>query len=442
MWRSLLLIGLASGTAVAAAPAQPAKQPVSASRQVDAGIVIADLRRILRSNYVLPEVRPKLDAALESGLKSGRYKVADPAELVNRINADLNAVAHDKHLGIKFDPAQQAELASRPPGSGADDAPPTADDVRRASSINHGIQSLRMLPGNVRYMEYNGFVWAGPKTAEALDNAMRFLRDGDAIVIDLRQNGGGSPEAVQYLVSHFLEADRKIVTFYMRGDPAEPLSTISSLPAGRMVGKPLYVLTSSHSASAAEEFVGHVAGFKIGELIGETTAGAGYRNEFFPVAGGYVISVSVGRAVLASTGKDWEGIGIAPTTKTDPDKALDLAQVHAWRAIAAKASVDQRRILEANAALLDAKLNPVPTALPLTSYAGTYGERSLTVAGDRLEWRRGDGPKLQLVAVGPNEFSFDQDPLSRVVFAVAGSNVTGFKMVRADGSTVEARRQP
>jgi C-terminal processing protease CtpA/Prc len=139
------------------------------------------------------------------------------------------------------------------------------------------------------------------------------------------------------LVSHFLGANRPIVTFYMGANKVDRLSSLPSVPAGRLIGKPLYVLTSSHTASAAEEFTGHIAGFKLGEIVGETTAGAGFRNEFFPVAGGYVISVSIGRAVLASTGKDWEGVGIAPTTKIDPSKALELAHSHALRRVASTA---------------------------------------------------------------------------------------------------------
>jgi len=341
---------------------------------------------------------------------------------------------------MHYDPREQAGLAARPAGAGADDAPPSADDIREATRFNHGITELKVLPGNIRYMNYQGFMWAGPKTAEALDNAMRFLRDGDAIIIDLRQNGGGSPEAVQYLVSHFLDPNRKIVTFYMRGDPASPLSSLASLPAGRMVGKPLYVLTSGMTASAAEEFTGHVDGFKLGEVIGETTAGAGYRNEFFPVAGGYVISVSVGRAVLASTGKDWEGVGIAPSAKIEQGKALDVAQAHALRRLAQSAPADEKSRLETRAAVLDAQLNPVATALPLATYAGIYGERSVTLDGNRLSWQRTGGPKSTMIAIGPNEFSFNEDPTSRIRFTVAGNAVTAVQLVRGDGSKVDAAR--
>ena len=421
--------------------AQPAA-PIATAAQVDPQKVVDNVRKILAANYVLADVRPKLDAALVQGMATGNYNVTDPGVLADRINADLSAVAHDKHLGMHYDPTQSAELAARSPGAGADDAPPSPEEIRQATRFNHGITELKVLPGNVRYMNLVGFFWGGPKTAEAYDNAIRFLKDGDAAIIDLRENGGGSPEAVQYLVSYFLKADQPIVTFYMGANKVDKLSSLASLPAGRLVGKPLYVLTSGGTASAAEEFTGHVAGFKLGEIIGENTAGAGFRNEFFPVAGGYVISVSVGRAVLASTGKDWEGVGIAPTTKIAQDKALDLAQVHALRKLAETATGDEKKIYQASAAVLDAQVNPVATALPLPQYVGTYGIRSISNDGGKLVFQREGGPKNPMVAVAANEFAFVNAPLERVKFKVTGNSATELELIRGDGSRVVAARNP
>lgn len=430
-------LSLAPGSSAAWAEAAP----VPTEAKIDGRAVIADVRKIIATNYVLPDIRPKLDAALAKGLADGRYDdVTDPLVMAERINADMSAVAHDKHLSIQYDPPQSKQLASRPTGAGADDAPPSEEEIRAATKFNHGILQLKVLPGNIRYMETMGFFWGGPKTAEAYDNAMRFLRDGDAVIIDMRHNGGGSPEAVQYLISHFLKPNTPLVTFHMGANKVDKLSALPSLPAGRLVGKPLYVLTSGMSASAAEEFIGHVAGYKLGELIGENSAGAGFRNEFFPVTGGYVISVSVGRAVLASTGKDWEGIGFAPTTKTEVDKALEVAQVHALRRIASTAKAEDKRSLEARAAVIEAKVTPVATALPLNNYAGAYGERSVSANNGQLFWQRGNGPKIAMVAVAANEFTFEDDPLTRVKFSVAGSGVTGLELLRGDGSKVVASR--
>ncbi len=428
---------LALISASGAAMAQPSN---TGEPQVDAQKTVADVRRIIAANYVLADVRARLDTALAQGLASGRYNVTEPRALADRINADMAAIARDKHLGMRFDPAEQARLAALPPGAGDDDAPPSAEEIRQATQFNHGILEMKVLPGNIRYIDLVGFFWGGKPTAEVYDNAIRFLRDGDAAVIDLRQNGGGSPDAVQYLVSHFLEPDRPIVTFYMGANKVDHVNSLASLPAGRLIGKPLYVLTSGGTASAAEEFTGHVAGFKLGEVIGATTAGAGFRNSFFPVTGGYVISVSIGRAVLASTGKDWEGVGIAPTTKIEPDKALDVAQLHALKRIASAASGGEKRRLTAQASVLEAKLNPVKTALPLDRYAGAYGERLVRLDGDHLAWQRGEQPKVAMIAVAPNLFTFSEDPLTRVQFLVTGDRVTGLKLVRGDGSTVDAPR--
>jgi hypothetical protein len=431
-----VMLAVTSTTSVAQTPAEPV-----AATKIDSRAVVADVRQILAENYVLADLRPKLDDALAKGLASGRYNVTDPAMLAQLINADLGGVAHDKHLGMHYDPNEAARLASRPPGAGADDAPPSEEEVRQASRFNFGIMQMKVLPGNIRYVETLGFFWAGSRTAEAYDNAMRFLRDGDAAIIDLRNNGGGSPEAVQYMISHFVKASQPIVTFYMGAGRVKQMSALASLPAGRLVGKPLYILTSDHTASAAEEFTGHVAGFELGEVIGSKTAGAGFRNEFFPVAEGYVISVSVGRAVLASTGKDWEGVGIAPTTEVAPDKALEVAQIHALKKLAASASGRDRQVLEARAGVLEAQLDPVATALQLDRYAGTYGERLVTVDGGALHFQRQGGPKVALVAVAANEFSFAEDPTTRVRFTVAGEKVTSLELVRGDGSRVQAERQ-
>ena len=434
-----LSFGLGGPVLAVAQPAPRASAPTSA--KIDGRAAIVEIRRVLAANYVVPDVRAKLDVGLAKGLAAGRYDISDPNLLVDRINADMKAVTPDKHLNISYDPRAAAQLATDRARAGpADDDAPTAADIRRAVARNHGIPELKLLPGNIRYVEVDGFMWAGPQSAEAYATAARFLRDGDAVIIDLRRNGGGSPEAVQYLISHFLAPNRPLVTFHMGATQVDKLATLPTLSAGRMVGKPLYLLISGRTGSAAEEFAGHVAGYKLGELIGESTAGAGFRNEFFPIPGGFMLSVSVGRAVLASTGGDWEGKGIAPTTKVPVEQALEVAQVHALRRLAGSASGRDKAILKARAAVIDAQLNPVTPALPLSAYAGTFGERAITLDGGRLIFQRTGGPKLVMIATGPNRFTFEADPLTTVDFNVSGSAATGFTMQRSDGSVVTAAR--
>jgi hypothetical protein len=405
---------------------------------LDARAAVAEVRRLIAENYVLPEKRAAIDAALAAALAAGRYDVADPQLLATRINEDLTVAARDKHLGISFDPAEAQQV-----GAHQDDHSHDGPAFERMAQVrNHGLTEMKVLEGNVRYLAVDGFVWTGAKTAEAYDTAMRFLKGGDAAIIDIRRNGGGSPLAVQYLISHFLEPDRHIVTFHMGGKAeADRLSSLKDLPAGRLTEKPLYVLASGNSASAAEEFAGHIHGFKAGELVGETTAGAGFRNSAYAVPGGFVLSVSVGRAVLASTGKDWEGVGIPPHVKVAPERALDVAHARAVKALAAGADGIEKPLFEGLAAVLAAKAERVAPALPLAAYAGLFGERTVSVENGRLYFQRAGGPKTGLVPLGANLFAFDDgDPLSRVSFAVAGNAASKLEIVRGDGSRVSSER--
>lgn len=433
--RSLLLAGAIAAAAPFAFVAVPAQ--AQAAAQFDSRAVVEAVRKTLRENYVLKERRPALDAALAKGLASGRYGVTDPQELSKRINEDLDAVAHDKHLGIGFNPQVAAEL--KPGGQGDDDGEQAQFFRDLAHRNNHGVSELRVLPGNVRLLRYDGFMWSGPDSQAAIDHALAFLRGGDAIVIDLRTNGGGSPDAVRRLASYFVPAGAKLVTFHMRDEKPTVSSADAEVAGGRITGVPVYVLTSDRSASAAEEFVSHVKGFGFGTLVGETTAGAAYRNDTVPIPGGFVLSVSVGRPELPD-GSDWEVKGIAPKLAVAQELALDRAQQDALTMLAAGAQGPRRTELEWAAALHGARIARAAPALALAAYAGRYGERSVAVEGAALVYQRDGGMKSALIPLGGDLFALERDPRARLRFVAANGAVTGFVLERADGSKTEAPR--
>lgn len=414
------------GSLALAATALPVHAQVEASGSltslpsVDSRAVVAEVRRVIGERYVLPERRPALDAVMAEGLASGRYAVTDGAVLAERLNADLERVGQDRHLGFRFNPQEAAMIASgsvEQPG-----ANPAFERLIR--NANHGVTDLRLLPGNVRLMKYDGFHWTGAESAAALDNAMRFLAGGDAVIIDLRANGGGNPEAVQHIISRFLPAGTQLTTFYMNGS-AEPdgFSSLETPTEQRMIGKPLYVLTSGETGSAAEEFTGHVAGYHLGEIVGANTAGAAFRNDMVAVGEQFVLSVSVGRAVLASTGKDWEAVGHAPTVEAEVTAALDIAHAAALRTVAATAPADERAVLEAVAEAMAARGLRRAPELDLAAYAGVYGDRTITSDGGRLFSQRPDRPSFPLIALGGNRFAVESAPGMRMVFEAAGAAV-------------------
>jgi hypothetical protein len=438
IWLGASLMVIAGTIPPAAAQQAPAQTQALQAQALQAqpGEIVAAVRKSIRENYVIAATRKPLDDALAKGLASGRYAVTDSQELAKRINDDMDAVAHDKHLGMHFDPKMAAEMAKS--GDQNDEVTDSAFFKKMARQHNHGVSELRVLEGNVRLLKYEGFMWTGPESAAVIDSAMAFLRQGDAIVIDLRTNGGGSPDAVRRIASYFVPAGKKLVTFHMRSEP--PTTSVSeAVPGGLIEGVPVYVLTSERSASAAEEFASHVAGFKFGTLVGETTAGAGYRNDTYPIPGGFVLSVSVGRPELPD-GSDWEAKGVAPGIAVAQDLALARAQQAAFETLAAKAEGPERAALEWLAKVEHGRIAPPAPTLPLAAFAGRYGPRVVTVENGALHIQRDGRPRWKLVPVEPDLFALDLDTQTRVRFASANGAVTSMIMQRPDGSQVEEKK--
>ena len=80
-----------------------------------------------------------------------------------------------------------------------------------------------------------------------------------------------------------------------------------------------------------------------------------------------------------------------------------------------------------------ARGQPRPAAMPLTAYAGRYGERRIAVEGDRLVYQRGERPTVRLVGLGGHRFAFDEDPLTQLTFQTSGDQVTALEIQPAGG---------
>jgi hypothetical protein len=286
----------------------------------------------LEAQYVFPERAPTMRDALRASQAAGRYDTSAPLTFAERVSQDLSRASGDGHLYLRWDPEQFA-AASRE--SAADDGP-NLDAVweARFRKMNYGLTEQKVLPGSIRYLKISLFGWANDE-AGAYDAAMQFLKAGDAVIIDLRGNGGGSHDAVRYALSHFMKPDELLITFLEAGQKPYDSRTLTHLPTGRMIGKPLYVLIDNRTASAGEEFAYSVQQFGLGTLIGQTTVGGANNNRFEPVAPGFMLSVSYGRPEHPKTGTNWEGVGVKPDVEVPADQALERAQALAREALAA-----------------------------------------------------------------------------------------------------------
>ena len=415
------LLACAALIALAPTPVRAQPAPVAAASTAD---VIAAARKKVAEIYVIPETGAALDKALAAAEAKGAFKGLEGDALAAKVNEVMHTVTKDGHLGMRYDPQRAAVLAANPPSDDEGELP--ASFQRDIVVANGGVARLEVLPGNIRYLDYRGFMWGTPAAKDAMATAAQFLRGGDAVIIDLRRNGGGDAEAVSALASYFLPAGTELMRFESRGKPGE-ISKTSAVPF-TLADRPVYVLTSKGTFSAAEEFSDHVSAFKFGTLIGENTGGGGFNNTFVPLPGGYVMSISYGRAVHMVTGKDWEQVGIAPAIAVAADQALLRAQAEAMTALAAKAPEDERDTDARLAAFYRAQLTPVDPGMPMAAYAGTYGPRTIAVdASGALTTSREGAPAVKLVAVGPDAFSPETVPSQVFRFVREGGAVVALE---------------
>lgn len=428
---ALLLFAAHAGAATATSD-PPGTMTVAEAR----GVVEATLALIDR-HYVFADARPAIVAKLKAHEVAGRYDVTSAAELVGRLSPDLAAAGDDKHLWIEYDPAQSASLVRGEKSQAARDY-----SAREGRLHNQGYETLRILPGNVRYLDLTAFQWNGATTTRTVADAMRFLGDGDAVIIDLRRNGGGSGEAVQALVSYFMPADHRVLMTFHEGANGRTHVTrvLDRLPAPRLTGKPLYVLTSGHTGSAAEEFAYHVRWFKLGTLVGATTGGAANNDSLYPVGRGFVLSVSTGRPEHPVTHGNWQGVGVPVDVAVPEASALDEAQLRALAALAARPGADHAAYAWVIDGLRGRMHPPHIDAQSLAEYTGTFGTRTIKAENGTLVFQRESLPPTTLSPLAADLFAFGNTEDVRLRFRRDTGHVTGFDLITADGQTLKVDR--
>jgi CubicO group peptidase (beta-lactamase class C family) len=299
--------------------------------------VIEGVLKNLNDAYVFPETAKKMEQAIRERMARKEYDaITSPAQLVSTLTTHLREVSKDKHLRVVYNPRGFPARAN----PGKEDL----EKERAARSLqNFSFQKVERLEGNVGYIDLRGFEdanWAGDTAAAA----MSFLANTDALIFDMRNNGGGQPEMVQLLCSYLFNSRTHLNDIYQR--PTNKTTEYWTLDkvAGKKYGqqKEVYVLTSRRTFSAAEEFTYNLKNLKRATIVGETTGGGAHPVDFYRINDNFGIGVPTGRAINPITKTNWEGTGVAPDIEIPADQALKAAQLDALKKISARVNDPQR----------------------------------------------------------------------------------------------------
>ncbi|XP_026771505.3 retinol-binding protein 3 [Pangasianodon hypophthalmus] len=303
---------------------------VNAEDAIDAAVAIIKLRAeipaivksaasLIAENYAFDSIAVNVAEKLEALVASGEYSmITTNEELKAKLSADLLKLSGDKCLKITDN------IPMLPPVS-----PPPEMFVALVKDSFH----TDVFENNIGYMRFDMFGDFPQVAAVAqiiVEHVWNKVVDTDAMIIDLRNNIGGSTKPIAGLCSYFFDDDMQIVLDKLYDRSSGTTKVLVTLPelTGRRYGskKGLLILTSGVTAGAAEEFVYIMKRFGRAMIVGEPTHGSCQPPKTFQVSDSDVfLSIPVTHSDTTQ-GPAWEGAGIAPHVAVAANEALDVAK--------------------------------------------------------------------------------------------------------------------
>lgn len=437
--RTLLLLFLVG--MVLACPAQNDNSGISAQEKKQ---VIDSISTILESSYVFPEVALKMTDFLKIQLQDNKYDgIKDAQEFAQKLTEDIQSVSKDLHLRVRFDPEgiarrRNAELS-------AEDSIALAERrLHNNRRSNYGFREAKILDGNIGYLNLTGFFGVSEEAGAAAAATMNFLSNTDALIIDLRRNGGGSPAMIQLITSYLYGPEPvHLNNFYNRADDEQTQTwTLPYVPGKRRPDVPVYVLTSSSTFSAAEEFSYNLRNLERATLIGEVTGGGAHPGGTQIATERFAIFVPDGRAINPITQTNWEGTGVEPHIKVSAKDALETAKLKALEMLLKK-NEGKEGVFFLKWAMegIQSQMEPVTVDQKiLKSYAGDYGPRKIHYKEGALYYQREGNTEYQLIPMSQNKFRIAEVPAFRIEMLKENGKVTGLKGLYDSGRTDQNAR--
>jgi retinol-binding protein 3 len=275
----------------------------------------------LNEYYVFPDIAKKMEDAVRGHQKRGEYdSVTDGDIFANVLTKHFQEVSHDIHLRVDFSPFRW------PDGPPEADPDAIAQYRKQMERTNCEFKKVEHLSGNIGYLKFDEFAdpeVCGP-TAIA---AMNFLANVDAIIIDLRENRGGDPKMIALLSTYLFSKQTHLNDLWERKtDTTQQYWTLPYVPGKRLDDKPVYVLTSKHTFSGAEEFSYNLKNLKRATIVGETTGGGAHPVSGHRIDDRFMIGVPFARAINPISKTNWEGVGVEPDVNVPSTEALSTAE--------------------------------------------------------------------------------------------------------------------
>jgi hypothetical protein len=146
--------------------------------------LIKSIVELLKQHYVFPEVANEMIEMLERNLQDGLYSnVESVATFCETITEDMFKICKDKHLKVFY----KSDRSSLEKEKNIQER--LVEENNRGKVDNFGFHKVERLLGNIGYIDLRRF-YGIDFGAETAISAMNLVANTDALIFDLRKNGG------------------------------------------------------------------------------------------------------------------------------------------------------------------------------------------------------------------------------------------------------------
>jgi C-terminal processing protease CtpA/Prc len=377
----------------------------------------------LETVYPFPEISEKTIAGLQSKISEGFFKKFDSSnEFATQVTSILEKYSNDKHLDLIFDPSL-AKALLKETSSGNDY---TKEEAKVEIWNNYGFKELKILDGNIGYLNLSVF-FSIDYAREIADASMSYSKNCHALIIDLRQNGGGWGDMVVYLLSYLVDNKEPLLLDITKStlDGSTDSTVVPvNISANKLTNIPIYILVSSTTASAAEAFTFYITHLnKFVTLVGKKTKGAENPVEHISLNENFVLQIPAWRRIYSKYSGSWEGVGIRPDIEIEPADALKAAHKMALEKLLTntndKTAIDkyQWALDGVSASYQNIDVNTIK------EFAGSYDKIKIMYKNSKLYYQSGDGSAKLLIPISNNYYVVEGADYFRIKFIVSSGGI-------------------
>ncbi len=275
--------------------------------------IIKEAQQLLEENYIFLDKAKEVNTHLDVLMKKGFFDDMSPGDFAKALTLEMQKITKDKHLRFS--------------------SPRTKQPSKEKNSITRSLSRYRapMLRGfqlfesNIGYIDL-AFFGGSEEHLSKIDQVMKDMIVADAIIFDMRRNGGGSPTTVNYLASYFFDEKLLLNSIYSRAQDHTEELWVVDVKGTKRPKVPVFILTSESTFSGAEDFSYTMQSRGRATVIGEVTGGGAHPTRGFSLDNGFSIGIPFARTINPVTKTNWEGVGVQPDIKMPADNALEKAK--------------------------------------------------------------------------------------------------------------------